>query len=129
MKEFALNPLEEWTLEGDYQVNLSASFVDYPASPVIGQVEFVLTLARPPCNNPSRLTSQLLEDQTYVMTDLAIEYIVPGFIPTPAYCVVTYDVQSSPPFGGETFNFDPITGIFAYYADNDLGISDRRYAR
>ena len=66
-------------------------------------------------------------DQTYIMADDTLVYSVRRFSTGPAECLIRYYFSSSPPFGSGLFSFDGVTGVFNFYADNDLSLAGRSY--
>ena len=79
-----------------------------------------------PCDNPESLSApkedfQKIVEFDYTITQAALSYQAPAFIPTPIWCPVTYSYETDVP---EIVNFDPADHVFKIWSDDSFDLID-----
>ena len=130
--EFTINYFEDTSKVGTYVVAYKAFLVDYPAVELRAPNTFtvnvvdpceptILTVSAPPLPDPSATSP--LSDQSYYISDVAIVYQVPEYVPNENWCVLTYSYSTDNTAINAALAFDATTRTFTVDYSADLSLS------
>ena len=126
--EFLTLYSEDVTKDGEYPFKYRLRLRDYPENVVESPVPFTITVIDP-CDNPVILHAPELVDQEYTITDDALPYQIPEFIPEPSWCDVTYSYTIVDPKGADAVDFDtdPDSRTFTFSNLEDLTLAGANF--
>ena len=98
MNQFARQFVTDYAFVGSYEITYRIYLVDYPENSTEQTTPFTVTILNS-CTSPLSITSPVLVDQEYTLTDANMVYGFESFVADPPICDIMYTYSLSDAVG------------------------------